>query len=212
MTQMRMFKQFVCVAVLAGAAIACGDVARQGQSPVFLVIESMEGKRGGTVTTGSGAILTSDVITNVTTPEPCSPTAPCPTIFADSGAARIRLAMKDIGNNLVPTAPTSNNAVTLSRYRVAYRRADGRNTPGVDVPYAFDGAATVTISSTTATTVVFELVRVNAKAESPLVQMKTNGVFVTTLADVTFYGQDQVGNDVSVTGTIQIDFGNFGDF
>ena len=30
-------------------------------------------------------------------------------------------------------------------------------------------------------------------------------------AKVTFYGTDQTGNDVSVTGTIQIDFGNFGD-
>jgi hypothetical protein len=28
---------------------------------------------------------------------------------------------------------------------------------------------------------------------------------------VTFYGKDRVGNDVSVTGQIQINFGNFGD-
>jgi hypothetical protein len=28
---------------------------------------------------------------------------------------------------------------------------------------------------------------------------------------VTFYGHDQVGNDVSVMGSIQIDFGNFAD-
>jgi hypothetical protein len=29
---------------------------------------------------------------------------------------------------------------------------------------------------------------------------------------VTFYGQDRVGNAISVMGTIQIDFANFGDF
>jgi hypothetical protein len=29
---------------------------------------------------------------------------------------------------------------------------------------------------------------------------------------VTFYGQDRTGNNVTVTGQIQIDFGNFGDF
>jgi hypothetical protein len=34
---------------------------------------------------------------------------------------------------------------------------------------------------------------------------------ITMIADVTFYGQDRVGNDVSATGSIQIDFGNFGD-
>jgi len=28
---------------------------------------------------------------------------------------------------------------------------------------------------------------------------------------VTFYGTDRVGNDISVTGSIQVDFGNFGD-
>lgn len=211
MTQMRMFTQFVCLATLAAATVSCGDVARQGQSPVYLVIESMQGRRGGVGTTGGGAVLPSDVITNVTSPEPCSPTRPCPTIFSDTGSANIRLAMKDIGT-LGNAAPTSNNVVTLNRYRVSYRRADGRNTPGVDVPYAFDGASTVSISSATASTVGFELVRIAAKAESPLVQMKTNGLFVTVLADVTFFGQDQVGNDVSVTGTIQIDFGNYGDF
>ena len=27
----------------------------------------------------------------------------------------------------------------MTRYRVEFRRTDGRNTPGVDVPYGFDG-------------------------------------------------------------------------
>jgi hypothetical protein len=34
---------------------------------------------------------------------------------------------------------------------------------------------------------------------------------ISTIADVTFYGRDQAGNDVSATGSIGIDFGNFGD-
>ena len=53
--------------------------------------------------------------------------------------------------------------------------------------------------------------RHTAKEESPLVQLKTNGVIISTIADVTFYGRDQVGNEISVTGSIRIDFGNFGD-
>ncbi len=32
------------------------------------------------------------------------------------------------------------------------------------------------------------------------------------ICDVTFYGQDQVGNEINVTGSILIEFGNFGDF
>ena len=50
--------------------------------------------------------------------------------------------MRDVTN---PNGPTSNNAITVNRYRVTYRRSDGRNTPGVDVPYAFDGAVTFTV-------------------------------------------------------------------
>jgi hypothetical protein len=47
--------------------------------------------------------------------------------------------------------------------------------------------------------------------ETPLAELATNPGVITTLAEVTFYGRDQVGNDVTVSGTIQVDFGNFGD-
>ena len=118
----------------------------------------------------------------------------------------MHIVPKDVTN---PTLPTSNNDVTITRYHVSYRRADGHNTPGVDVPFAFDGAVTVTIAGTTPTTVGFELVRVVAKQESPLVQLLTSNNVITTFADVTFYGTDRAGNAISVTGTIQIDFGSF---
>ena len=58
----------------------------------------------------------------------------------------------------------------------------------------------------------FEWVRHAAKEESPLVQLQSSPTIITTIADVTFWGTDQVGNDISVTGSMQIDFGNFGDF
>jgi hypothetical protein len=54
-------------------------------------------------------------------------------------------------------------------------------------------------------------VRHAAKEESPLVQLQSSPTIITTIAEVTFYGTDRVGNDVSVTGSIQVDFGNFGD-
>ena len=49
-----------------------------------------------------------------------------------------------------PPRPT-NNFITVTRYHVEFRRTDGRNTPGVDVPYAFDGAGTVTVAESAAT-------------------------------------------------------------
>jgi hypothetical protein len=137
----------------------------------------------------------------------CTPTAPCPTIFNDVGHVTLRLVPK----NITGLAPTTNNDVIISSYHVAYRRADGHNVQGVDVPFAFDGAVTVTVPVSGTSTVGFEIVRHSAKEESPLVQLEKNPAVITTLADVTFYGRDRVGNDVSVMGTIQIDFANFGD-
>jgi hypothetical protein len=50
-----------------------------------------------------------------------------------------------------------------------------------------------------------------AKEEGPLVQLKNSAAFITVIARVTFYGHDQAGNEVTAHGSIQIDFGNFGD-
>jgi hypothetical protein len=208
---MRRFSRAVCAAAVIAASVSCGSTVRQGRSPVYLIVNSLQGARGDKPTQFVSFLL-SDVLTNVTNPAPCSATSPCPTIFNDPGQATITLGMKDVGTPGAPTSPTSNNAVTLSRYHVTYRRADGRNTPGVDVPYGFDGAVNGTIASTTASVAIgFNLVRHDAKAESPLVELVNNGVIISTLAEVTFYGTDQTGNEVSVTATIQIDFGNFGD-
>lgn len=204
MRLMRNVNRFLVVAVLAGSGASCGDALRQSRSPVLLVINSLSAASGGGHAAGTfGGTLLSDVQVVVLTP---TPPCPCPTVFDDSGQASMSLAMKDI---LV--APTSNNAVTISRYTVKYRRNDGRNTPGVDVPYPFDGAVTITLSGTSASTVSFEIVRHVAKLESPLVQLISNREIITTIADVTFYGKDLVGNDISVTGSIVIEFGNFGD-
>jgi hypothetical protein len=99
--------------------------------------------------------------------------------------------------------------VTITRYHVYYARADGRNMPGVDVPYPFDGGVTGTIPIGTALTLGFELVRIVAKQEPPLAALASTTNVLTTIAYVTFYGQDLVGNAISATGTIQIDFGTF---
>lgn len=198
---------FVALA-LAGAS--CSSTTRSGSSPVYLVIDTFSAAQGNH--SGSlGSNLTSDVLTLVTSPPPCSTTAPCPTVFNDVGSVKMRLSLKNLGAPGSPASPTLNNEVTITRYHVQYVRADGRNTPGVDVPYPFDGAVTGTVPASGALTLGFELVRVEAKAEAPLVQLVSSGTIISTIANVTFYGQDQVGNQISVTGSITIDFGNFAD-
>lgn len=200
------------LAALALVSGSCGNVVRDGRSPVFLIIDTLQAAQGNKNTVFFGNLV-SDVITNVTSPPPCSPTNICPTIFNDLGQVKFRLALKDLGPDPIasPLTPTTNNEVTITRYHVNYVRADGRNKYGVDVPYPFDGGMTGTVPAGGTITLGFELVRNTAKFETPLVQLVSSGVIITTIAEVTFYGRDRVGNDVNVTGSIQVDFGNFGD-
>jgi hypothetical protein len=208
---MRSALHIVGIAAIVAASTSCGDVVRNSRAPAYLIINSLTGARGNTTIGTFTTTVISDVITNVITPAPCAADNPCPTIFGDPGQVALSLALKDAGTVTNATSPSAANAITITRYHVSYRRADGRNTQGVDVPYGFDGAATATVAGSAPTTFGFQLVRLAAKQETPLVQLKFNSVFLTVLADVTFYGHDQVGNEVSIMGTIQIDFGNFGD-
>ena len=207
MTAFNQLKTLSGAVALIAVSVSCGDVVRQGRSPVYLVIDQLTASSGGSSAAGTKSnTLQSDVITLVTSPAPCSTNAPCPTVFSDGGAVTLRALQKNVN----ATSPSTNSEVTINRYHVSYTRADGHNIPGLDVPYAFDGAATgTTVGGTLGLT--FELVRHAAKMESPLVELGSNAAVITTIAEVTFYGRDQVGNDVSVSGTLQVDFGNFGD-
>ena len=204
---MRHVTRWIALAALPLVTGACGDVIRSGRSPVMVVVDSLTGISGNpAAAAGPANTLISDVLVLLTTPDPCTPASPCPTVYADSGRVTFHLESKNAA-----LTPTSNNQVTITRYRVVFRRLDGRNTPGVDVPYGFDGAITGTIPPTGSATFAFELVRHVAKEESPLVQLIVNPNIILTVADVTFYGTDLVGNAVTATGSISVEFGNFGD-
>lgn len=183
-----------------------GELMRTGRAPVFLVIDSMSATAGGGGESGT-AFLLSDVETLVDQTVG-GVTIKVATIFNDSASAVIRAVEK----NPLATETQLNN-VTLTRYRVNFRRTDGRNTPGVDVPYGFDGGLGITISVNSTANVGFEIVRHQAKLEPPLANLSRGGgqVFISTFAEVTFYGRDQNGNEVTVTGRIDVQFGDFGD-
>jgi len=82
----------------------------------------------------------------------------------------------------------------------------------VDVPYPFDGAVTGTITNTPVQ-LSFILVRIQAKLEAPLKALAGGGgsVAISTIADVTFYGQDLAGNEVECVGTLSVNFADWGD-
>jgi hypothetical protein len=186
---------------LAVATSSCGKMARQGEASSYLIVNALEGASGSDPSKFGGTLL-SDVVTVVND---------SPTFFNDLGRLTLSLGLKDVGTTGSPTTPTTNNAITVNRYHVEFIRADGRNTPGVDVPYPFDGAFTVTVTGTSQVSTAFTIVRNAAKLEAPLAALAVNGVILTTIAEVTVYGRDQTGREVSASARMTIDFANFGD-
>jgi hypothetical protein len=197
------------VTALAALSAACGDVVREGRAPVQVVVNSLQAASGASPSEMGGNLL-SDVVTLVDR-QVGDETVQVPTTFNDVGQVTLSLILKDPGNPGSPSAPSAINQVTINRYRVTYRRTDGRNTPGVDVPFPFDSAVSFTIPATGTVTAGFEIVRHTAKEEAPLASLRANLDVIATITEVTFYGRDQAGNDVSVSGTLGINFGNFAD-
>ena len=197
----------LAVAACALFGAACADMARTGSGPAYLIMENVAGSAGGGTTFTSNLLSDVQTIVDVTVG---STTVQQATIFSDLGQATIRAEMK---NTVTPTTPTALHSITITRYRVRYRRSDGRNTEGVDVPYGFDGGTTATIPVGASVKVNFDLVRHQAKLEKPLITLAGGGgfIFISTIAEVTFYGRDQAGNEVSITGSIDVQFGDFGD-
>jgi hypothetical protein len=194
-------------AIVLGTA-SCGDVSRSGRSPAFLVIDQLTATSGANPAI-TGNTLQSDVVTNVSVTVDGKELLQ-PTIFEDSGLAVMYLLLKDNADPTNAAVPSTVNRMKITRYRVVYRRADGRNTPGVDVPYPFDGAITATITHSPSS-VNFVLVRYQAKVEAPLRTLVGRPNAISAIADVTFYGEDLAGNAFEVTGSISINFADWGD-
>lgn len=183
----------------------CAAAGRPGEASSYLIVDSLVAASGAEPD-AFGGTLGSDVLTLVER-SVGGVQVRVPTVFEDLGQVRFRLAMKDPTVVAYPV-----NAITVNRYRVVFRRADGRNTPGVDVPFGFDGAMTATVAPD-GTIASFTLVRIQAKGEAPLLALVGGGgaMAISTLAEVTFYGKDQAGRDVVATASISVNFADWGD-
>jgi hypothetical protein len=173
-------------------ASGCTKVQQQGTGSSYLIVDDLNAASGATPTQ-FGGLLQSDVQTKGG-------------VFEDPGEVTLSLALKDPGSSDTPTSPTTANFITITRYHVDFVRADGRNTQGVDVPFSFDGAMTVTVGNQSGTASFAQ-----SKLEAPLLALVTNGSVISTIANITFYGTDQTGRAVSVTASIGVNFANWAD-
>lgn len=118
------------------------------------------------------------------------------------------------------TVPVVAQAIIVNRYEVSYYRSDGRANQGVDVPYSISGAlaASVDVANSGTVNIPIEVVRRQAKLEPPLIQLRQpdsqsggQALIVTMFARITLYGQTIAGDDVSASGSMQIDFADYVD-
>ena len=200
----RKFMTLALIAALAAAVAGCG-VPEQGRSPVVLRIDDLAASSGAGSQSFAG-YLNSDVQTIIKVNQ-----VDVPTRFNDPGRVTLSIVLKDPGSPGVANTPSELNTVTVTHYRVVFRRTDGRNVQGVDVPWAFDSGMTVSVPMASSVQQTFDLVRVSAKFDAPLAALTVNGQALSVIADVTFYGKDMQNNDISATGSIGITFANFGD-
>ena len=154
---------------------------------------------GGTSDDPIPTLLESDVLTNGS-------------VFDDTGRVTTRLASKDPGTAENPTLPTSVNFITVTRYRSSIS-GPMAGTPRVwTCRFRWMGAVTFTVVSGPQTA-EFVLVRASAKLEQPLRPLVGGGgaIIINTIAEVTFYGRDQIGAEVTATGTITVNFADWAD-
>ena len=180
------------VAVAAFAGCSAGYTT-DNSSSVLLIIAGING----------GSPLRSDVLTDGA-------------VVANSVDLAMAVRFKNPNITTIPSIPS---AVIIERYEVKYRRSDGRGVEGQDVPYPISGNVTAAydVKSSGTDPLSIEVVRAQAKLEPPLRNLRgvtsttLGGAFIVTMfADITVHGRTISGQPVSASGSLQIDFADYG--
>jgi len=177
------------------ALISCNPVEDDSESATMLLVDNMLGRDAeGT----NKNFLQSDVVLSTGS------------IIADTASATLRAVTID-PDPLLGTSPY--NDIVITRYIVSYSRTDGRNVPGVDVPYPFEGSLSTVVKAGSQATISFVIVREVAKVEPPLIGLVDLGeeMVLACTAKVEFYGHDNVNKTVKATGYLTIYFANYAD-
>lgn len=195
----RMTAQALAVSVLVFALSACNPLEKKTDAMSYLQILALQGNdAAGT----AGDFIDSDVLFQ-------DPTTGAESIIADAATVTLTASMLD-PDPLMGISPYAD--VELTGYTVTYTRSDGKNTPGVDVPYPIDGSMTGLVEIGSQSSFSFVIVRELAKNEPPLLdllQATTRAEGITVTAKVDIYGHDLTGAQVKTTGYISITFANF---
>jgi hypothetical protein len=172
---------------------ACNPLENDSRSNSILVVENIMGKdMSGT----DAGFLQSDVVKKDNS------------ITADTAKATLSARFMDPAP-LLGTSQYSDIMVT--RYVVSFTRTDGRNRPGADVPFPFEGSLSTLIRVDSTTSVNFVIVREAAKLEAPLINLRDSayGDILNMTAKIEFYGHDLADKAVKATGYLTVYFANY---
>ncbi|MGB7295679.1 MAG: hypothetical protein WBC70_08830 [Candidatus Aminicenantales bacterium] len=177
------------------ALVSCNPVEDDSRSSSLLIVDNIQGKDAEG---GNANFLQSDVLMGNGS------------VLADSITATLRAETLDPDPLL---GSSQYNDIVLTRYLVSFTRTDGRNTPGQDVPYPFEGSMSSVIKVGSTASVSLVLVREVAKLEPPLSKLADWGaeVVLTCTAKIEFYGHDMVNRTVKATGYLTVYFANYAD-
>lgn len=102
--------------------------------------------------------------------------------------------------------------VLIDQIDVEFKRTDGRNVEGVDVPYRFTQPMSMQVLINGSASIPFILIRHVAKLEPPLLALyetQNQAKILQIIAIVTIHGKDTGGHRVApVTGPVSIWCGN----
>ncbi len=195
---MKNMKKVLGIAVILSAflvLVSCNPADNDSRSASLLLIDNILGVDAD----GANAnFLQSDVLRSNGS------------VRADTITATLRGEMLDPD----PLLGTSQyNDIVLTRYLVSFTRTDGRNVPGQDVPYPFEGSMSTVIKTGSTASVSLVLVREVAKLEPPLIGLVDLGaeVVLTCTAKIDFYGHDMVNRTIKATGYLTVYFANYAD-
>lgn len=196
-TQRKAMKLIAGVLMVGALALSgCGitpDYVTQSEADVSLFVNEIN----------DGAVLQSDVRTG----------AESNTVESDN----VEVSFANRSKNPNVTTVQVARAIDINRYTVRYFRSDGRNTPGVDVPYPITGDLRTTIDLGSNISVNIQVVRAQAKLDAPLTNLRGivpgalggSSLILSCFAELTFYGETTSGKAVQASGTVQIDFADF---
>jgi len=174
---------------------ACNPLENDSRSNSILVVENITGKdMSGT----DAGFLQSDVVKKDNS------------IAADTAKATLSARFMDPA----PILGTSQYSdIMVTRYVVSYSRTDGRNRPGADVPFPFEGSLTTLVRIDSTASVNFVIVREAAKLEAPLINLRDSayGDILNMTAKIEFYGHDLTDKAVKATGYLTVYFANYVD-